>query len=179
VVKHFINQVDLNSTVRLNGTAVGDGLLMAVQRLVQDPKRDQVVILATDGSSNTGQDPLLAAKIAAQAGIKVYTIGIGQKGGAPQMARSFGGKMVQVGRWEEPDEKTLGAIAAATGGRYYRAGDSRAMDAIYAEIADLERREVKVRSFREADEHYWPFLWWGALLLGIEALLRLRIRTVY
>ena len=179
VVKHFINQVDLNSTVRLDGTAVGDGLLMSVQRLVREPKRDQVVILATDGTSNTGQDPLLAAKIAAQAGIRVYTIGIGQKGGAPQMAPTFGGKLVQVGRWEEPDEKTLTAIAQATGGRYFRAADTGALDQVYAQIANLERREVKVRSYREVDEHYWGFLWLGALLLGAEALLRLRIRTVY
>ena len=179
VVKHFIGQVEIGSTVKVGGTAVGDGLLLAVQRLVQDPKRDQVIILATDGRSNRGQQPLLGAKVAAQAGIKVYTIGIGQKGGAPRMAKDFYGRTVQNGRWEEPDEKTLRGIAAATGGRYFRAIDERSLDSIYAQIANLERREVKVRNFSEAEEHFWEFLFIGFLLLGLEALLRIRYRLVY
>lgn len=176
VVKWFIDQVRFG-TVNLDGTAVGDGLLLAVQRLIQEPRRGQVVVLATDGRSNTGQNPVQAAQIAASAGIKVYTIGIGQKGGATVKQKDFFGRE-QVYRMEEPDEATMTAMAQATGGRYFRATDEKSLAAVYHQIAQLEKREVKVKNRREADEHFYPFLLWGAALLLAEALLRLRLRMV-
>lgn len=176
VVKYFIDQVNIG-TVRVDGTALGDGLLLAVQRLIQEPKRGQVIVLATDGRSNTGQSPQVAAQVAAQAGIKLYTIGMGAKGGALiQYSDPFG--MVRTSRLEEPDEPLMRSMAEATGGQYFRAMDSKSLDAIYARIASLERREVKVKNRREADEHFFPYLWLGALLLLAEALLRLRFRIV-
>ena len=176
VVKWFIDQAEVG-TVGMDGTAVGDGLLLAVSRLVQEPKAGQVVVLATDGSSNTGQDPRLAAQFASQAGIKVYTIGIGVKGGAVLTQRDPWGRTVQQ-RMEEPDEPTLQAIAAATGGRYYRAADNEGLQGIFQQIANLEKREVKLKNRRDADEHFFIFLLCGAALLLGEALLRLRLRIV-
>lgn len=176
VVKYFIDKVDFG-TVRLDGTAVGDGLLMAVQRLIQEPKAGQVVILATDGRSNTGIPPLQAAQVAAQAGIKLYTIGIGVKGGAVIRQQDMFGRVYEQ-RMEEPDEATLSQMAQLTGGRYFRATDENGLASIYAQIASLERRDVKVKNRREADEKFWPFLYLGALLLAAEALLRLRLRVL-
>lgn len=175
VVRYFIDQVQLG-TVNVDGTAVGDGLLLAIARLAQEPKNGQVVVLATDGRSNTGQDALQAAQLAAASGIRVYTIGIGRKGGAIMKQRDAFGRMVEY-KMEEPDESTLGAIAQATGGRYFRATDQDALARVYATIERLERREVKVKRRQDMDEHFWPFLLWGALLLGAEALLRLRLRV--
>jgi Ca-activated chloride channel family protein len=176
VVKYFIDQVDVG-TVQIDGTAMGDGLLLAVQRLIQEPKRGQVIVLATDGRSNAGQPPQVAAQVAAQAGIKLYTIGMGAKGGALlQVPNPYGG-FSQV-RMDEPDEPLMRSMAEATGGQYFRATDARSLDAVYARIASLERREIKVKNRREADEHFFPYLWLGALLLLAEALLRLRFRIV-
>jgi Ca-activated chloride channel family protein len=163
--------------VGVDGTALGDGLLMAVSRLVKEPKRGQVVVIATDGRSNAGQDPMLAAQVAAAAGIKVYTIGIGAKGGALITQRDIFGRVQQY-RMEEPDEGLMTRMAEATGGRYFRATDEKSLMQVYAAIANLERREVKVKNRREAEEHFYPFLWLGALLLLGEALLRARLRVV-
>jgi Ca-activated chloride channel family protein len=175
VVKYFIDQVDLN-TVGIDGTALGDGLLLCVQRLIQEPHRDQVIVIATDGRSNTGQPPLLAAQVAAQAGIRVYTIGIGAKGGATVMV-PYMGQMVPVHE-EEPDEDLMSKMANLSGGRYFRATDSSSLKEAYQTIASLEKHEIKVKNRREADEHFYDYLSIGALLLLLEALLRLRFRVV-
>ena len=175
VVKYFIDQVQLG-TVNMDGTAVGDGLLVALARLAQEPKPGQVVILATDGVSNTGQDPRLAAQVATAAGVKVYTIGMGRKGGAVIRVRDGWGRIYDQ-RMEEPDEKTMTAMAESTGGQYFRATDANSLDGVYAQIAKMERHEVKVKSRKEVDEHFYPFLWAGAILLLFEALLRLRVRV--
>jgi Ca-activated chloride channel family protein len=176
VVKYFIDQVQVG-TVQIDGTALGDGLLLCVQRLIQEPKRGQVIVIATDGRSNTGQDPMTAAQLAASAGIKVYTIGIGAKGGGILTQADFFGRPVQY-RMEEPDEALMTNMAQATGGQYFRATDEKSLESIYSQIASLEKREIKVKNRREAEEHFYPYLWLGALLLMAEALLRLRLRVV-
>jgi Ca-activated chloride channel family protein len=177
VVKYFIDQVQIG-TVNLNGTSLGDGLLLAVQRLIQEPRRGQVVVIATDGRSNQGQPPLLAAQVAAQAGIKVYTVGIGAKGGGTISGQDFWGRTITQ-RTDEPDEALMTQMAELTGGRYFRATDESALMSVYKQIAQLEKREIKVKNRREADEHFYAYLWLGALLLLIEALLRLRLRMVF
>lgn len=176
VVKHFIRQMSTR-TVTVNGTAIGDGLLMALSRLLAEPGPQQrIVVLATDGRNNTGHDPLAAAQLAAQTGVKLYTIGIGAKGGALRTVQDAWGRRFQV-RDEEPDDAMLEAMARPTGGRYFRATDEAGLRSVYAQIAAAERREVKVKHRRDADEHFYPFLWAGALLLLAEALLRLRLRV--
>lgn len=176
VVKYFIDQAQVG-TVGVDGTALGDGLLLCVQRLIQEPRRGQVVVIATDGRSNAGQPPLVAARIAAQAGIKVYTVGIGQKGGAMMQFRDGWGRVFNQ-KMEEPDEPLMTQMAEATGGRYFRATDEKSLISVYQQIAQLEKREIKVKNRREADEHFYAYLWLGALLLAAEALLRLRFRVV-
>lgn len=176
VVKHFISQVDLG-TVGVDGTALGDGLALAVARLAAEPSgRGKVVVLATDGRANTGLDPRAAAELAAGAGARVYTIGIGLKGGALRRVRNAFGQEFTV-REEEPDEPLMRAVAARTGGRYYRAEDAGGLAEAYAQIAALERKPAVIKRRRDADEHFYPYLLAGALLLLAEALLRLRLRT--
>jgi Ca-activated chloride channel family protein len=101
---------------------------------------------------------------------------MGRKGGAVMRFRDPFGRTFDQ-RMEEPDEATLSAMAQATGGRYFRATDAGSLGAIYAQIAQMEKRDIKVKSHRDVDEHFYPFLWAGALLLLLEALLRLRIRV--
>jgi Ca-activated chloride channel family protein len=176
VVKYFIGQMSIG-TVQLDGTALGDGLLMALSRLLtEEGPQSRLVVLATDGRSNTGQDPLQVAQLAASQGIKLYTVGLGRKGGAIITQQDAFGRLQQY-RMEEPDEGLMSAMARATGGRYFRATDADGLKEIYAQIAAAERREIKVKKHRDADEHFYPFLWAGALLLLAEALLRLRVRV--
>jgi Ca-activated chloride channel family protein len=176
IVDYFIDQVDFD-TIRLGGTAVGDGLLAAVSRLMKEPGRNQVVVLATDGVSNTGTDPLQAARLAGSAGIKVYTIGIGRKGGGEVSVTDPFGRVFRQ-HMEEPDEPVLRSMAESTGGQYFRATDESVLRQAYQRIGQLEKHEIKVRNWKNAEEFYFLFLLIGAVLLGLEALLRLRIRVM-
>jgi Ca-activated chloride channel family protein len=173
VVTQFIDQMSVG-TVAMDGTALGDGLLMCISRLAaEEGSKDKVVVLATDGRSNTGADPYTAAQLASEAGVRVYTVGMGRKGGA--LMRGPDGRMYKM---EEPDEDLMKRMADVTGGRYFRATDAESLHSIYAQIASLEKHDVKVKHHRDADEHFYPFLLAGALLLLAEALVRLRLRVV-
>jgi Ca-activated chloride channel family protein len=180
VIKQFIDRVALGSTIAVDGTAIGDGLLLAVSRLMQDqgnggPPPSRLIVLATDGQNNTGTPPAEAARLVAEAGIKAYTIGMGKRGGATRMV-PYMGQLVPVHE-EEPDEPLLKSIAEQTGGQYFRAENADQLKGVYIQIAGMERRPVKVKHHRDADEHFYPFLLAGALLLLGEALLRLRLRV--
>ncbi len=139
-----------------DGTAVGDGLGLAVLRLTESPAKSKVAILLTDGSSNTGiESPLGAAALAAEAGIKVYAIGAGTNGLASvRVADPFTGGTREVKVPVEIDEETLGAIAEKTGGRYFRATDREALRNIYAEISELEHTELEGTRFAKYREYY-------------------------
>jgi Ca-activated chloride channel family protein len=179
IVRNFISQVDLQ-TVRIDGTAMGDAIITAVNRLEKSGPT-KVIILATDGINNKGISPVDAAKIAAYKGIKIYTIGIGKKGGAPIMQQGPDGikrQLInpytrQVMKWEEPDENTLSQIAGMTGGAYFRATDERALKEIYNTIGKLEKQEIQVKSYNKKIDKFVYFLWAGLILVlmafGLEA----------
>jgi Ca-activated chloride channel family protein len=178
IVKNFISQLDLK-TVPVDGTAMGDGILTSVNRL-ENSKASKVIILATDGVNNTGEPPLEAAKVAAYKDIKIYTIGIGQKGGAPMIGQDAFGRRGQVVdqfgrpmRWEEPDEKTLKAIADITGGQYFRATNEKALADIYDSIGKLQKQDIKVKTYNKYIDKFEYFLWIGFLLLATAFLLEI------
>lgn len=137
-----------------DGTAIGDAMSLAVEKLnrldskKQDKVKSKVMILLTDGENNAGDfDPLQAADLAKTMGIKIYTIGVGTRGQAPiPVEDGFGRQMIQ---WADVDidEGTLQKIAAATGGKYFRATDTESLDAIYREINKLEKTKVESRQF--------------------------------
>ncbi len=171
ILRSFIKQVDF-STVRIDGTAVGDAILAGINRL-EPSAGSKVIILATDGVSNTGLNTMETARMAAAKGIKLYTIGIGKKGGAPMTyTDQFGNKRQAVDRysgrplnWEEPDEKTLKEAAAATGGLYFRAENKSELLKVYDDIARMEKQEIKVRHYEKYEEYFFYFLAAGLLLL--------------
>ena len=128
-----------------DGTAIGLGLATGINRLRESDAKSKVIILLTDGVNNTGQiTPLTAADIAAEQGIRVYTIGVGTRGEAPYPAMDMFGNMTFVKQKVDIDEKTLREIARRTGGRYFRATDERALRRIYDEINTLEKSRVEV-----------------------------------
>lgn len=156
-----------------DGTAIGNGLATSVNRLRESEARSRVIILLTDGVNNAGQiAPLTAAEIAKSLSIKVYTVGVGTIGEAPYPARDAWGNTVIVSMPVEIDERILGDIASATGGRYFRATDRTSLQAIYDEINKLETSEIETNDFTRKHELFAQFLLWALALLVIEFLLR-------
>lgn len=159
-----------------NGTAIGHALATAVNRLRTSKTRSRIIILVTDGVNNSGSiDPLVAAQLAAQSGIKVYTIGVGSEGPVPLPVRRqnpFTGEIETVYQQirGELDEKTLGAIAKNTGGEFFRATDPRAMSEVLLRIDRLEKTRLSAPKREQIDELYvWP-LGAGLVLLTLALL---------
>nr|WP_320049545.1 VWA domain-containing protein [uncultured Desulfuromonas sp.] len=154
-----------------NKTAIGDAIGLAVKRLRQDPQAKNVLILLTDGASNSGSlDPLKAAELAAQRGLKIYTIGIGAD--AVEVGALFFKRTVNPSL--DLDEKTLKAIASATGGRYFRARDTAELTEIYQQLDQLEPAEKDTQVYRPYTELYLYPLAAALLMAVILATSRLR-----
>ena len=135
-------------------TAIGDAIGLAVKRLREQDEQSRVLILLTDGANTAGAvEPVPAAELAAREGLKIYTIGIG----ADEMVmRSFFGTR-RINPSADLDEKTLKAIAEKTGGRYFRARDTKQLAQIYALLDELEPIEKDVQRFRpQTALFYWP-----------------------
>lgn len=139
-----------------DGTAIGDGLGMAVERLRGAKTESKVVILLTDGVNNAGVEaPLSAADLAKTLGIKVYTIGAGTNGVAPvRVENPITGNSVLRRMRVEIDEDILRAIAERTGGQYFRATDADGLREVYQQIDRLERTEISERKLAEYTEYY-------------------------
>jgi Ca-activated chloride channel family protein len=134
-------------------TAIGDAIGLAVKRLRDQEDDSRVLILLTDGTNTAGQlAPLDAAGLAAQAGVRVYTIGIG--GGAIGVRTPFGMLRRRAG---DLDTETLTAIAEATGGRYFQATETEELEAVYEELDRLEPTVRDTRSYRPMQPLFmWP-----------------------
>ena len=164
-----VTQMLNDASIGLAGiqTAIGDAIGLAVKRLIKYPKDSRALILMTDGENNAGQsDPLQAAKFAAQAGIKIYTIGLGSD--RQSMSSLFSG-VPNVG--SDLDVTTLTQIAKITGGKFYRADGGDTLKKIYADITKLEPTKQKNRMLRpEKDLYPYPL----GLILGLILLLQIR-----
>jgi len=139
-------------------TAIGDALGIALKRLADIESRSNIIILLTDGFSNSGEfEPLATAAIARDQGVKVYTIGVGSRGRAPFQVNDpiFGQRYIY--QRVDMDEETLQAIADKTGGLYFRAEDLEGLKKIYATIDHLEKTTVKMKTFAEYNDLY-PYL---------------------
>lgn len=162
----------LRSGIIEDGTAIGNGLATAINRLRESEAKSKVIILLTDGVNNRGEiAPLMAADIAADMGIKVYTIGVGTRGKAPYPAVDMFGNMTFQMMDVEIDEQTLGEIASRTGGRYFRATDGQKLKEIYDEINSLEKSKVEVMDMTIYHEYFLRFLLLAIALLVAEMLL--------
>ncbi len=156
-----------------DGTALGEGLALAVERLRQHPAKSKVAILLTDGVNNAGDiAPLQAAELASAHGIKVYAIGTGTRGLAPVPVQDpFTGKEFLQPARVEIDEDSLKEIALKTGGRYFRATDAEGLAEIYQEIDRLERTEITEVRYLQYNENYGAFVWTALSLMGSSGLL--------
>ncbi|WDP92805.1 MAG: VWA domain-containing protein [Desulfobacter sp.] len=145
-------------------TAVGDAIGISLKRLEDVKAKSNIIILLTDGKSNAGE---LAwedgAKIAAQRGVKIYTVGVGSKGKAPFLVDGLFGQQY-VYRQVDMDWEALDAIARTTGGQFFKAKDTEALEDIYKMIDGLEKTRVEVDKWVEYKELFPPFLGAGMLI---------------
>ncbi|MFK8271082.1 vWA domain-containing protein [Capnocytophaga stomatis] len=157
-----------------DGTAIGMGLATAVNRLKESKAKSRVIILLTDGVNNTGFiDPQTAAELAAEYGIKVYTIGIGTNGMAlsPYALNADGSIMYRM-QQVEIDEPLMKNIAKTTEGRYFRATDNKKLEEIYAEINKMETTKIEEFKYTQVDEKFRLLVIIAGLLLLLEFLLK-------
>jgi Ca-activated chloride channel family protein len=162
-----------------DGTAIGDGLATAVNRLSTSQAVSKVIILVTDGVNNRGNiDPGSAAEIAKKYGIHVYTIGVGTQGFAPYPVKTpFG---IQYQNMEvNIDEDLLKQISSVTDGKYFRATSNNKLQQIYKEIDQMEKSRIDVTEFRNKNEEFFIYALIALLFLFVEFILsRTVLRTL-
>lgn len=171
VLLNYLHNLQMN--VLEDGTAIGDGIATALNRLREGSAKSQSIILLTDGSNNTGViAPVTASEVAAEMGVKIYTIGVGRNGTAPFPQRTLSGAIEYVNQPVVIDEATLRTIASNTGGEYFRATDNSVLNDVFAQIDALEKTEMDVRHFSHAEDNYMLWAWIAFGLFCAEMLLR-------
>ncbi len=150
-------------SINSDATAIGDGITTALNRLRDLKSKSKIIVLMTDGGNNSGKiDPITATKAAQALGVKIYTIGLGNR----EIVQAMGLPPGYL-----PDEDTLQQIAQMTGGKYYRADNAEKFKAIYAEIDKLEKTEAVINKFAQFDELFPWFVSCGLALLLVEVAL--------
>jgi Ca-activated chloride channel family protein len=156
-----------------DGTAIGHAIGTAVNRLRASKAESRVIILLTDGVNNSGSiEPATAAEIAAQLGIRIYTIGVGSRGAVPipvRVQNPVTGAVEMVYRMmrADLDDEMLGRIAELTGGNYFRATDEKALVEVFARIDELEKTSLEAPKVTTIRELYEAPLLAGLLMLAI------------
>lgn len=172
---NYLNEVEVGMLE--DGTAIGDGIATAINRIKDGKAKSKSIILITDGSHNAGQlAPMDAAEIAQQNDIRVYTIGVGRNGMAPYpQVDPYTRRTYTVQLPVVIDEKTLQSIADQTGGKYFRATDDHVLASVFEEIDQLEKTHISIKKYASTEEDYLP---WALLALGL-LVLELLFRNVF
>ena len=175
------HQVVIDELEQLNplelqaGTAIGEGLSVAVNHLKDSKAKSKIIILMTDGKNTieNAMPPQVAAELAKNNNIKVYCIGIGTNGYAlmPTETDIFGNLIFNEAK-VEIDEPTMREIANTTGGKYFHATSNESLNNVYDEIDQLEKSDVKASKLYNYDEYFRIFLWIALAILVFDALLR-------
>ena len=158
-----------------DGTAIGSGLGTSVDRLRGSKSKTKIVVLLTDGENNGGLiDPKTAKEIAKSFGVRVYTIGVGSEGYAPQPVNTPLGVVMQNEK-VSIDEKLLTEIATETGGKYFRARDNESLAGIYRNIDGLEKSKVEIINTVRYQDKFFPFILAAIVFLLLEVILNYTI----
>ncbi|KZY96202.1 MULTISPECIES: vWA domain-containing protein [Thalassolituus] len=167
-VRTFMNEAALGLAGKQ--TAIGDAITLAAKRMRENPSDSQVIVLLTDGENTAGKvDPVRAAELASELGIKIYTIGLGAE--SMQVPSFFGSRTINPSR--ELNEGELQSIADLTSARFFRARNTEELSQIYDLIDELEPTERENKTYRpESGLFQWPLL--AALLLGWVQLVLVR-----
>ena len=166
---------NLNPLELQPGTAIGEGLSVAVSHLRHSKSKSKIIILMTDGV-NTIENAMPAqvgAQLAKSNDIKVYSIGIGTNGYALMpTATDIFGDLIFNETEVKIDEPVLREIAQTTGGKYFRATSNQSLEQVYEEINQLEKSELKSTKLYNYQEYFRIFLWIALAVLLLDALLR-------
>ncbi|MBS1959370.1 MAG: VWA domain-containing protein [Bdellovibrionales bacterium] len=158
-----------------DGTAIGDGLALAVNRLKKSTAKSRVIILLTDGDSNVGRiDPLTAGELAKGYGIRTYSVAIGTEGRVRQpfpQQTPLGTTYTYVWVENKLNTSLLQQISEKTDGRFYRVQDEKALYDVFKSIDKLEKNEVTTRDKVRYDEGFIPYLIVAFCCLALERLL--------
>ena len=174
VVKNLLKEV--KDGLIEDGTAIGMGLATSVSRLKESKAKSKVVILLTDGENNSGFiDPMTAVEIAEEAGVKVYTIGMGSYGTAPYPTKDIWGRDTYLDIEVKIDEELLINIAEATGGMYFRADSKDKLALIYEQIESLEKTELEELKYYNHEEKFELFALLALVLIFCEFILQYTI----
>lgn len=176
VLTNMINSVSFD-LIDGNGTAIGDGLVTAVNRIRGGEAKSKVIVLLTDGTNNSGDvAPRDGAQVAKTLGVRLYTVGVGSKGEYQVKVGvdPFGRPITQTMK-ADIDEDALRAMAQTTGGRYFRATDKSSLAAIFDEIDRMEKTKMSVREFSRQEEEFLPYALAALALLLLHVVLRLTV----
>ena len=165
----------LKSGMIKDGTALGDGLATAINRIKESDAKSKVIILLTDGINNQGAvDPMSAAEIAALYNIRLYTIGVGTQGMAPYPFRDPFGHVRYQNVEVELDEQLLTHMAQSThDGHYFRATNKKSLQQIFDQIDQMEKSKIDVTQYAQSKDEYQGWLLLAAIALALEILLGL------
>jgi Ca-activated chloride channel family protein len=158
----YVDRLDIGA-INSDATAIGDGVTVSLNRLRDRDAKSKIIVLVTDGGNNSGKiNPETAAEAAKALGVKIYTIGLGNREIVERM---------RLPASYLPDEETLQKISEKTGGKYYRADNSQKFKAIYAEIDKLEKSEAVINKYTQYQELFPWFISGGLAVLLLEILL--------
>lgn len=165
----------LKSGTLQDGTALGDGLATAINRIKDSKATSKVIILLTDGVNNVGSvDPMNAAEIAALYGIRLYTIGVGTQGMAPYPVQDVLGRTHLTNVEVEIDEQLLDKMAnATTDGQYFRATNQKTLKSIFDQIDEMEKSKIDVTQYAQTKDEFFIFVLIALASLLIEIVLGL------
>jgi len=167
-------QIDVIESGYLNteGTAIGSGIATSVSRLKASDAVTKIIILLTDGADAGGLiSPTEAAEMATEAGIKIYTIGIGSNKIVEEIVTNEYGSVVQK-KQAAFNENILKNIATATGAQYFQAFDEAALAKVYASINQLEKSTISSSNVNKNKDIYLPFLYGSFICLLIAFALK-------
>lgn len=172
----IIDELENLDPFELNpGTAIGEGLAVAVNHLKNSKSKGKIIILMTDGENNIENAiaPQVAAELAKANGIKVYTIGIGTNGYAlfPTRTNIFG-DIIFTEQEVRINEPALIDIAQTTGGKYFRATSNESLEQVYDQINQLEKSDIQANQMYQYQDYFMYFLWIALVTLVIDGLLR-------
>ena len=165
-VRSFMEESALGLAGKM--TAIGDAIALSVKRMRENPSDSQVLVLLTDGANTAGSiEPVRAAELAAEIGVRIYTIGLGAE--TMEVPSFFGSRTVNPSR--DLDEASLEKIAELTEGRFFRARNTEELSKIYSLIDELEPTEREEKTYRpESSLFHWPLLF-ALLLTWLQGLL--------
>lgn len=176
VLANMIHSIDFD-LIDGGMTAIGNGLVTAINRIRNGEAKSKVIILLTDGSNNAGDvSPNDAAQVAQSLGLRVYTIGVGTDKEFEQVVDydMFGRAIKQTVK-PDLDEGLLRNMAHVTGGRYFRATTKSKLSDIFEEIDQMEKTKMSVREFSRREEEFLPFALAAILLLLLYVVNRLTL----